>query len=180
MFKIGKVRNIFVSLGLVSLVLFANNAFAMVTEYQPDQELDEEKQSNFVAGQVWSYVTREQEPKSKLTVLKVDYFEEAVVVHIRLENIKLKVPNVPNSVKSTVSHMAIMQTALQKSVIKLLDKNRRLPEFSKEYEQWREGDGVGTAWAWHFTVSESLTGLEKLYINEQQSSAIENRQKNNN
>jgi hypothetical protein len=78
--------------------------------------------------------------------------------------------------------MAFLQAALQQSVISLESKNQRLPEFSKEYQLWREGDGIGTAWAWHFSVSEALLGLEKIYSDVQQSSSVEvdNKQNSNN
>ncbi|MFV2060356.1 MAG: hypothetical protein ACC653_06695 [Gammaproteobacteria bacterium] len=177
MFYLGKVKYSFI---ILVLILYANSSFAVVTNYQLDLESDEEQQSSFIAGQVWSYKTRQHEQNSKLTILKVDYFESAVVVHIRLDNVAVMDPGVSKGVRTVVSHMAFMQTALQSSVVKLLDKNRRLPEFSKEYQQWREGDGVGTAWAWHFSVSKALKGLEKLYTNEHQSSAIKNSEKNNN
>jgi len=165
---------------ILFLVVYANVSFAYVTNYQLDQEIDEQQQNKFVAGQVWSYETRQQEHKSKLTVLKVDYFEDAIVVHIRLENIKLKDADAPQGIRTTVPHMAFLQTALEQSVIKLISKNSRVPEFSKEYQDWREGDGVGTAWAWHFSVSEALNGLERILVNEQQSSSIKNSPSNKN
>ncbi len=162
------------------LTVYANISFALITEYQTDLNVNEEQQSNFSAGQVWSYKTREHEQKSKLTILKIDYFENAVVVHIRLDNIELQDSAAPKGVRTTVPHMAFLQAALQSSVINLIDKNRRLPDFSKEYQNWREGDGIGTAWAWHFGISEALTGLERIYSNEQQSSSIKDNKKSNN
>jgi len=162
------------------IMIFASYSNANIIVYELESELEQEQQNDFIAGQVWSYATRQHEKGSKLTVLKVDYFENAVVVHIRLDNIKLMDPNVPRGVRTTVSHMAFLQTALEQSVIKLINKNKRLPEFSKEYQNWREGDGIGTAWAWHFSVSEALNGLERIYVNKQQSSLIEKDQSKNN
>lgn len=160
------------------LMLVVNISFAYVTKYQPDQE--SEQQNDFVVGQVWSYETRQHEQKSKLIILKVDYFEDAVVVHIRLENLKLLDSDALHGIRTIVPHMAILQTALQKSVVKLLDKNKRVPEFSKDYQSWREGDGIGSAWAWHYSVSKALNGLERIYGNEQQSTSIKNNQDSNN
>jgi hypothetical protein len=175
MFNLGKSFLVF-----LILVIQVNISFALIADYQLVSEDDEAQQNTFSAGQVWSYITRDNEQKSELTILKVDYFENAVVVHIRLDNIEIQDPLAPNGVRTIIPHMAFLQTALQSSVIKIVDKNRRLPDFSKEYQNWREGDGVGTAWAWHFSISEALTGLERLYSNEQQSSSIEDRKKSNN
>ncbi len=163
-----KFRNSIVLFLLVAV--YANISFAYVADYQ----LDEQQQAQFVAGQVWSYQSRQHEQKSTLTILKVDYFENAVVVHVRLEDIKLKDPSVAQGFRTLMPHMAFLQSALQQSVIKILNTKIRLPEFSKEYQNWREGDGVGTAWAWHFSVSEALNGLEDIYGNQQQSSLIKN------
>lgn len=157
------------------IVVYVNISSAYVTEYQFDQNTGMDEQNKFVAGQVWSYETRQYEQKSKLTILKVDYFEDAVVVHIRLDNIKLIDSNAPQGIRTTVSHMAFLQSALQQSVIKLLNKNSRLPEFSREYQSWRKGDGVGSAWAWHFSVSEALNGLERI-VKELKSSSVNNSQ----
>jgi len=154
------------------MAMQANVSFAFITDF----EFDDDQQNSFIAGQVWSYETRLHEQKSKLTVLKVDYFENAVVVHIRLDNIKLQDPEESEGMITVVPHMAFLQKALMKSVIKVLDNNHRLPEFSKEYHNWREGDGVGTAWAWHYSVSEALSRLERSKTNKQQSSSIQNRQ----
>ncbi len=151
-------------------VVYANISFAYVADYQ----LDGQQQNEFVAGQVWSYQARQDEQKSTLTILKVDYFENAVVVHIRLEDIRLKDPSVAQGFRTSVPHMAFLKSALQQSVIKVLNTKIRLPEFSKAYQYWREGDGVGTAWAWHFSVSEALNGLEEIYGSQQQSSSLKN------
>lgn len=164
---VSNIRKIIILL----IVLYTNTAFALITEY----EFDDEQKNGFIAGQVWSYETREHEQRSKLTVLKVDYFENAVVVHVRLDNIKLLDPEAPQGFRTIVPHMAFMQTALLESVLKVLDKNIRLPEFSKDYHNWREGDGIGTAYAWHYSVSEALNGLERTKVNKH-SSTFESRQ----
>jgi len=151
--------------------IYSSSSFAFITEFQ--NEVESEHQNTFKAGQVWSYQTRQNEDTSKLTVLKVDYFEKAVVVHIRLDNVKLMDPRASHGVRTIITHMAFLQPALQESVIKLVNKNKRLPEFSREYKHWREGDGIGTAWVWHFSVSKALNGLERIYNTEQQSSVTD-------
>ncbi len=162
---------------LFLVVVFSSNvSYAYIAK----QQIAVEQQSGFMAGQVWSYETRSHEKKSKLTVLKVDYFEDAVVVHIRLEGIKLLDPTEPHGFRTIVPHMAFLQTALQQSVIELVSDNKRLPEFSKEYQNWREGDGVGTAWAWHFSILRALSGLEEIYNSKQQSSFTDSKINSNN
>ena len=151
-------------------MIFSSNALAFFAEYQNDAEI-EPQENTFSVGQVWSYETRQNEITSRLTVLKIDHFEKAVVVHIRLDNVKVMDPKAPQGIRTTVTHMAFMQSALEESVNKILKKKGRLPEFSKEYQSWRDGDGVGTAWAWLFSVSKALNGLERLISNKQQSSS---------
>ncbi|VAW98942.1 hypothetical protein MNBD_GAMMA22-1371 [hydrothermal vent metagenome] len=157
------------------LVISSSNVYAFISKHQFEQK----QQNLFTAGQVWSYETRYNEKNSRLTILKVDYFEDAVVVHIRLEDIKLLDSTLAHGFRTIVPHMAFLQTALQQSVIKLVGENKRLPEFSKEYQNWRQGDGVGTAWAWHFSVSEALSGLEEIYNSKQSLLIDENLRSNN-
>ena len=95
----------------------------------------------FSPGQVWSYRTRRGEESSSITVLRVESIPKVgVIVHVRIEGIRLN--NCSDGPSPTsIGHAPISREALDRSVTKLLEQRRPLPDFERGYNEWRQACG---------------------------------------
>ena len=95
----------------------------------------------FSPGQVWSYRTRKGEESSTITVLRVETFPKVgVIVHVRIDGITVK--NCSGGPSPTsIAHAPISREALDRSVTKLLEQRRALPDYMHGYNEWRQACG---------------------------------------
>ncbi|WP_109487252.1 hypothetical protein [Occallatibacter savannae] len=95
----------------------------------------------FSPGQVWSYRTRRGEESSTITVLRIERLPNAgVIVHVRISGIHLK--NCSGGPSPTnIGHTPISREALDRSVTKLIEQGRTLPDYEEGYNQWRQACG---------------------------------------
>lgn len=111
------------------------------------------------AGQVWAYKTRPGEPGSKLTVLKVEKYDDlGRVVHIRVDGIQMRNPAKGNVI-SDVPHMPFKDAAVQSSITKLLSQSTSIPEFQEGYDTWKKAYLTGQAGAFDTSVSATLDAM---------------------
>jgi hypothetical protein len=95
----------------------------------------------FSPGQVWSYRTREGEESSTITVLRIESLPKVgVIVHVRIGEIHLK--NCSGGPSPTsIGHAPMSREALDRSVTKLLEQRRALPDYEEGYNEWRHACG---------------------------------------
>jgi hypothetical protein len=99
--------------------------------------LKDVEDSKYKPGQVWTYKTRPGEEKSTLTILRVEAASKhSRIVHIRLDNIRLRSCNGGNEPKP-FEHMPFAQEALDQSVVKNI-RSGPVPDFKNGYSEWRQ------------------------------------------
>ena len=135
---------------LISLLLGMNSAVD-----QPVSRL------NFVPGQVWRYHTRAQDLGSSLTILKIDPPEEGVpqIIHIRVENVRMRMPWTSKDKLTTLEHLPIQRDALESSVSALLE-TRDPPPLPPDYDEWQASGGS----AYATPVADSVDFIEQHLI----------------
>jgi hypothetical protein len=121
------------------------------------------KSQDFQVGQVWSYETREQEPNSTLQILKIDMISETEkFIHIAVVDLKIASSEEGKFV-DRIGHLPMSETALRKSVVKLISKNESLPDFHEGYGMWREAFDAGKAGVFEVSVAEAVQFVEESY-----------------
>ncbi len=94
----------------------------------------------FHAGQTWHYNARHGEEKSTLTVLKVESLPKGIIIHIRVDDIRLRnCTGGPEPDK--FEHMPFTKEALDHSVTTLVRETREVPDFKVGYQEWRNACG---------------------------------------
>ena len=98
------------------------------------------KDKDYHPGQVWQYRTRDDEPNSRLTVLRVENLPElGTVVHVRIDGVRLR--NCAGGPEpDTIQHMPFTKDAFARSVTKLLKDGSKIPTLDG-YDQWRRDCG---------------------------------------
>ncbi len=115
----------------------------------------------FIEGQAWKYHTRENEPESRLIVLKVEQHEIiGEIVHISVDGLSMKNKHDPSWLGEDISHMPFNKEALINSVISF-EKMVKIPNFSEGYEIWKEAFNKGKAGVFSVSVSESVNFMEQ-------------------
>ena len=95
----------------------------------------------FSPGQVWSYRMRKGEESSTVTVLRIESLPKiGVIVHVRISGIHLKNCSEGPSPEN-IGHAPISREALDRSVTKLIEQGRTLPDYEEGYNQWRQACG---------------------------------------
>jgi hypothetical protein len=94
--------------------------------------------TKYKPGQIWTYHTRPQEEKSRLTILKVEdargLYGLGVIVHIRVDGLLIQIGS--KSTMSGLLHRVFTETALDKSVVDLKKQIGPTPDFQSSYNLW--------------------------------------------
>jgi len=95
----------------------------------------------FDRGQVWTYLTRPDEPDSRLTVIKVDHSEKfGNIIHIRVDGIRFEIPG--GEPITHLPHLPITEEMLAMSVTEH-EGDAEIPlDSQRNYERWR-GEFLG-------------------------------------
>jgi len=94
--------------------------------------------SKFEAGQRWSYKVRPQDTGSTFVVGEVTKEAEQTVVHITVEDVSLPTSSTP----STIGHMPFSESAIEASVVKLVDGTHSAHDvFKPSKETWEKEKG---------------------------------------
>ena len=104
-------------------------------------------------GQVWNYQVRPGDEGSTFTVLRVEVDAAAEeIVHIMVQGVHL----VPGDAPQVLSHIPILREALDGSVTERVSESSRLPDYSADYEPWRDAYEKGEAGVFSGTVAEAV------------------------
>lgn len=101
------------------------------------------RRSRYRAGQVWSYRTRAQEPRSRACIVRVDELEDGrSIYHLFVDGLSMASPNGPDGRQEVLSHAPVSVETLDASLVAPLDEpppdRERLEEFEQGYALWRE------------------------------------------
>ena len=104
-------------------------------------------------GQVWHYQVRPGDDGSTLTILRVEVDAAAEeIVHIMVKGVHL----VPGDEPQVLTHIPILREALDQSVTDLVSESSRLPDYSADYEPWRDAYEKGEAGVFSGSVAEAV------------------------
>src|SRR5262249_54834255 len=128
------------TVALEILLLFISTASALSQVGalpSTDVSLKKVSDQKFHVGDVWEYLTRPGEERSRLTILRVDRSSElGIIVHVGVDNIKLA-NCLGGPEPDSVPHMPFAKKALDASVTKRVASNQSLPAFEDGFENWR-------------------------------------------
>lgn len=117
--------------------------------------------TNFAAGQVWKYKSRDHESESRVIICRVEAHDKAGhIVHIFVGNLKMKSQHAPDGVANTISHMPFSEEAVQNSVTEL-EGEVDVPDFQEGYAMWKEAFDKGEAGYFTGSVAESVDFMEQ-------------------
>lgn len=116
--------------------------------------------TKFQVGQVWSYKTRLHETSSTLTVVKIDPGPDGTedIISIHIAGLRLLSRNGQHL--NHFQHLPIGKSALEESVLELLQESASLPNHKEGYDTWRKAFDSGKAGWFTIPVSECLQGVE--------------------
>ena len=93
--------------------------------------------STYAPGQVWSYRAREGESDSTITILRVESLPKiGIIVHVRIDGIRLRNCSGGGS-PTTIQHAPFARESIDKSVLRMKNKDQVLPDFEEGYSDWR-------------------------------------------
>lgn len=130
----------------------------------PDEKQNAEK---FIPGQIWHYDTRPGEEGSTLTILKIDSFpEDGKVVHIRLDDLNVKNPNIPDGFAHEAEHLPMKWASLDSSVTTLISEGNTVPPFMSGYKLWHAAYDKDSAGVFNVNVKVTVQYLEEAMSNQ--------------
>ena len=103
--------------------------------------------TQFSIGRVWTYATRDCEPDSRITIVRLD--EDAdfgTIIHIFVSGVSIPNTQAPGGVTTFIAHLPYSEEALEKCVIQLDEETSELPDYESAYQLWRaafESDEAG-------------------------------------
>ncbi|KFF22912.1 hypothetical protein IW22_01305 [Chryseobacterium sp. JM1] len=121
----------------------------------------------YSVGQEWKYKTRPTEGKSILKILKIEeYPATGKVIHISVSGLKMKNPGSPTGFSENLSHIPISEEALNKSVTKLQNHTRKMPDSLETdgYSYWKREFDKGDAGVFTIPVSEIVGSMENAIV----------------
>lgn len=115
----------------------------------------------FAVGQRWEYVTRPQDAGSTLVVVKIDRDRvHGHIVSVHVSGLHVKNPHCPDGITDTAEHMPFAESALRRSVTRLVAAKVRRPAFREGYQLWRSAFEEGNAGFYTITVAEAAQVME--------------------
>jgi hypothetical protein len=129
---------------------------------QPDEagELVDTDDGKYHVGEQWSYRARQGEEGSWLTVLKVESSPKlGVIVHVRVDGVRIESPHAPNGVCETIGHMPFAESAIEKSVTTRAGAETAAIADDEGYQEWRRAFDAGGAGVFTITVAEGIQAM---------------------
>ena len=120
------------------------------------------KEDGFKVGQIWSYHTRPDEEASQILILKIeDYEKEGEVVHIHINNLKLRNASNPSGFSEDISLLPMSKEALVKSVTTMVSEGNTLTNFQDGYSNWKEAFDAKRGGIFSITIKETVNFVEQ-------------------
>jgi hypothetical protein len=130
--------------------------------------------SVYQPGQEWSYKTRSGEDGSTLVICKVQAHPKmGTIIHISLRGLNIKNPLQKTGFSDVITHLPFTEEAIDNSVVKVLNKDTKLPEdlqedFTQAFEEWCTAFEQGKATILGSTLAETLDYIEGSINSEEQ------------
>ena len=114
----------------------------------------------FEVGQVWKYETREKEPESTLTILKIETYDSLEYIHISISGLKINNPRVEGGYSTDIAHLPYSREKLLLSVTELVTTLDSVPPMGKGYAAWKEAAEKGGLAPFAFAVKDAVEFVE--------------------
>ncbi len=148
------------------LLLLFIAAFIFISCGGDENKEPETANIEFKPGQLWSYKTRPGEERSTIQILKTETNPAfGKVVHINVNGIKIKNPAHPKGFSQGVSHLPLTEAAVRKSVVKLVQENVPIPDYSNQYQAWVKAVNNGKGGVLDLPVSRILNNIQNSILN---------------
>ena len=118
-------------------------------------------ENNIEEGQVWSYKNRAYEKGSKVTIIKIDDLETGIVVHLKIDGLKLLEKNSGKVMATSIEHLPISFDMFKKSVIDIEAIVKVLP--NEGYSHWKRLFDTGEAGVWAIEIADAIEVTEETY-----------------
>ncbi|THF88729.1 hypothetical protein E7T09_06000 [Deinococcus sp. KSM4-11] len=115
----------------------------------------------FAPGQRWTYHTRPGEETSTVLILAMETGPDDVAVHIRLDGLRLRSPHLAGGLQEELAHSPVSESALQASVIDLIEDDVVLPVDQGGLERWRDAFTRGEAGVFTLPVAALVDAVEQ-------------------
>ncbi|HEC00929.1 MAG TPA: hypothetical protein ENI91_04485 [Sphingomonadales bacterium] len=115
----------------------------------------------FEVGQVWMYETRDKDQGSTLTIVKIDNMKEGAIIHISIEDVNIHKFVSGEKFAESISHLPINEKSFRTSLIKLIGKTDKLPEYQEGYGIWKKEFNTGKAGVFDISVAQCVEYVEK-------------------
>ncbi|MDB4923934.1 hypothetical protein [Mucilaginibacter sp.] len=112
-------------------------------------------------GQIWSYKCRKSEAGSRVTIIKVDDFNNGPIVHIKIEGLKLIEKASGEITATSIEHLPISLEMFKKSVCKV--ESIVKPTINEGYLHWEKLFNNGKAGAWAVEIANAIELTEETY-----------------
>ena len=97
-----------------------------------------------------------------MTILRMDTLPKVgVVVHVSFAGVRVKNPDRPEGYSSVISHAPFAESAVQKSVTRLVREHVPLPDFEEGYNTWRAAYDGGTGGVFTISLAEAVEFMER-------------------
>ncbi len=121
-----------------------------------------DQDDKYKVGQIWEYRTRKGEEKSTLIIVGVEkHIKLGTIINISVGGLKISNPNADNGLSDEIQHLPFSKVAIDKSVTKLIETTKKLPDYKDGYDEWRTAFDNGKAGVFSITVKESIDVMEK-------------------
>lgn len=129
------------------------------------ETLVEVHDGKYRAGERWSYRARPGDEESVLTILRVESsLNIGVIVHIRIDGLRLESAHAPGGVTETIAHMPFAEGSIDGSVTTLAGAGDP-PEDDGGYQDWRREFEAGNAGVFTITVAEAVDAMAQALVN---------------
>ena len=117
--------------------------------------------AKYNVGEKWNFRSRPGEDEATLTVVKVETTAKiGTIIHVSIQGVRIKSPHAPTGFSDTIAHMPFSESAIEKSVTRLVAKDVPLPKFEEGYREWRAAFEDGKGGVFSITVGEGIDFVE--------------------
>ena len=100
-------------------------------------------------------IKRERPKKSTFTIVGVEKHKKlGTIINIYVGGLKIKNPNADNGLSDEIQHLPFSKEAIDKSVTRLIETAKQLPDYEDGYDEWRKAFDNGKAGVFRITVKE--------------------------
>ncbi|MDG1874359.1 MAG: hypothetical protein P8J27_10640 [Mariniblastus sp.] len=117
----------------------------------------------FSVGQVWQYQTRDHEPDSRITIVRIDADDKEFgnIIHIYISDVDIPNEDAPQGKTTYIGHMPYDEGALELCVTKKEADLTELPDYEDGYQLWKSAFDQSQAGIFDVPVCEAIKFVQQ-------------------